>query len=244
MTSSPSPTRATISAKPRITPARWGRVRPNPYFTPDVINMRLFGPGVIEATNAKAASAQRISGWMDSAQLRRIVFARSERGHVLVAGVVLGRRAGAASPRPAARIEGRLGERGKRARQRAQAIDARGRPLAPRQDAVQLRHGLGQGWLVVVEPDMDHARPGERQTLELDRTGRAMGFDAGGLEHEAHRGHRDLVHRQRGGGLALEPRYSLADALAIGRHRFQPAHQDVEQPLARGLVGELLAVVA
>src|SRR5277367_6071590 len=119
-TSSPSPTTAIISAKPRTTPARWGRVRPNPYFTPDVINIRLFGPGVIEATNAKAASAQRISGWMVSAWLRRIVFARSERGHVLVAGV-LGRRAGAAPPRLAARIEGRLGERGERARQRAQA---------------------------------------------------------------------------------------------------------------------------
>jgi hypothetical protein len=68
MTSSPNPTTAIISAKPRITPMRWGSVRPNPYFTPDVINIRLFGPGVIEATKANAARAQRISGWMVSAK--------------------------------------------------------------------------------------------------------------------------------------------------------------------------------
>jgi hypothetical protein len=33
-----------------------------PYFTPDVINIRLFGPGVTPATKAKVASAQKISG--------------------------------------------------------------------------------------------------------------------------------------------------------------------------------------
>ena len=70
-----------------------------------------------------------------------------------------------------------------------------------------------------------------------------MGFDAGRFEHEAHRGHHHLVHRQCRGGLAPEPGGRLADALAVGRHRFQPAHQNVEQPLARALVGEFLAVL-
>jgi hypothetical protein len=37
-------------------------VRPKPYFTPDVINIRLFGPGVTPATKANVASAQKISG--------------------------------------------------------------------------------------------------------------------------------------------------------------------------------------
>src|SRR5579871_9891 len=160
---SPSPTTAIISAKPRTTPTRWGRVGPNPYFTPDVINIRLFGPGVIEATNANALSAQKISGWMIGCKASsggRLP--RSERGRFLVAPVVLARAAGPASPRGAAGIEGRLRERGERARQRADAIDAGGRPLAPCEHAVQFRHGLGQRGVVVVEPDLDHASPGER----------------------------------------------------------------------------------
>ncbi len=47
--------------KPAPTPSMCGIVRTNPKFTPDAISIRLFGPGVIEDTNAKAASAKRIS---------------------------------------------------------------------------------------------------------------------------------------------------------------------------------------
>src|SRR5579863_4511994 len=119
--SSPSPTMAIISAKPRTTPTRWGRVRPNPYFTPDVINMRLFGPGVIEATKAKIASAQKISGWIVNARApAERASARLERGRVLFSVVVLGRGAAPTPPRLTAGVEGGLRERGERARQRAQ----------------------------------------------------------------------------------------------------------------------------
>src|ERR1700722_6434738 len=231
--SSPSPTSAISSPKPRITPARWGSVRPNPYFTPDVINIRLFGPGVTPATKAKVASAQNISGWTFSAGLRRKCAPRSESSHVLVAGLVLARWAAPASPRPAANVEGRLRECVKRARQRAHPVEACDRPLAARQDAVQLRHGLRQSRFVIFEPNVEDARPGERQALELYGAGRAFRFDPGRLEHEAHRVHRHLIHRQRRGGLATEPRGDFAQAFAIGGHRFQTAHQDVEQSLAR-----------
>jgi len=39
----------------------WGNVRLKPKLAPDAINIRLFGPGVIDETKAKAASADTSS---------------------------------------------------------------------------------------------------------------------------------------------------------------------------------------
>jgi hypothetical protein len=50
-----------MSVKPSETPSMWGKVRRKPKFMPDVINIRLFGPGVIEDTKAKMESAANIS---------------------------------------------------------------------------------------------------------------------------------------------------------------------------------------
>src|ERR1700735_1484239 len=181
--SSPSPTMAIISPKPRITPARWGSVRPNPYFTPDVINIRLFGPGVTPATKANVASAQKISGWTVSAGLRKQHSFRSERGHVLVAGFSLARRtAPAASPRSAAGVEGGFCHRAERTRHRAHPVEASDRAFATCQHPVEFRHGLGQSGFVVIEPNLQDARPGDRQALELDGARGALRFDPGRLE--------------------------------------------------------------
>src|SRR6056297_1493006 len=53
----PMPTRNTIDGKPRPTPSICGTERRNPKLAPDAISMRLFGPGVMTVTKAKATSA-------------------------------------------------------------------------------------------------------------------------------------------------------------------------------------------
>ena len=45
---SPSPINAIMSVKPEVTPSMCGTVRRSPKLIPDVINIRLFGPGVID----------------------------------------------------------------------------------------------------------------------------------------------------------------------------------------------------
>jgi len=57
----PSPISAIISVKPSETPSICGTVRRIPKLIPDVINIRLFGPGVIDETKAKTASAANSS---------------------------------------------------------------------------------------------------------------------------------------------------------------------------------------
>ena len=47
--------------KPIDTPSMCGIVRTKPKFVPDVMSMRLFGPGVIEDTKAKATRAVKSS---------------------------------------------------------------------------------------------------------------------------------------------------------------------------------------
>ena len=54
---SPTPTSATMTEKPAATPSMWGRVRRRPKFAPDAISIMLFGPDVIDETNAKPTSA-------------------------------------------------------------------------------------------------------------------------------------------------------------------------------------------
>ena len=48
---------------------------------------------------------------------------------------------------------------------------------------------------------------------------------------------------KRGGRIAPDPGGRLAQTLSIGGHCFEPAHQDVEQALARTFVGKLDAVL-
>src|SRR6185437_15443788 len=98
-------------------------------------------------------------------------FRRLESGRALVAVAVLARRAAPASPRLTAGLEGRLREPGEGADERAQPVDARRRPFAAGQDAVEFRHRPGQTWFVVVQPNLKDASPGEREPLELDRAG-------------------------------------------------------------------------
>jgi len=57
----PSPISAIISVKPSDTPSICGTVRRIPKLIPDVINIKLFGPGVIEDTKANTASAAKSS---------------------------------------------------------------------------------------------------------------------------------------------------------------------------------------
>ena len=47
-----------MAAKPSETPSQCGSVRRNPKLAPDIISMRLFGPGVIEVAKAKVPRAE------------------------------------------------------------------------------------------------------------------------------------------------------------------------------------------
>lgn len=58
----PAPMTTSISTSPIDTPRTCGSERARPKFVPDDISMRLFGRGVIEETNTKAASAASVSG--------------------------------------------------------------------------------------------------------------------------------------------------------------------------------------
>jgi hypothetical protein len=60
----PAPTRTIMSVKPIATPSMCGTVRAKPKLVPDVISIRLFGPGVIDEIRAKAVSAKRSDGVM------------------------------------------------------------------------------------------------------------------------------------------------------------------------------------
>jgi hypothetical protein len=55
--SSPSPISATISEKPITTPSQCGTVRRKPKFTPEVISIILFGPGVTPETKQNKIKA-------------------------------------------------------------------------------------------------------------------------------------------------------------------------------------------
>ena len=55
------PTKTAINTKPKDTPNICGRVRLNPKFTPDVISIRLFGPGVTDDARANNTSARKRS---------------------------------------------------------------------------------------------------------------------------------------------------------------------------------------
>ena len=57
----PMPTRIAINIKPKDTPSICGSVRLNPKFTPDVISIKLFGPGVTDDARANNTSAKRMS---------------------------------------------------------------------------------------------------------------------------------------------------------------------------------------
>src|SRR5262245_64803638 len=63
MSKAPTPLAQTNSSsvKPTATPSRCGRVRLKPNTTPEADNIRLFGPGVIDDTNAKLTSGSNSS---------------------------------------------------------------------------------------------------------------------------------------------------------------------------------------
>src|SRR5271166_4493137 len=150
----------------------------------------------------------------------------------------------AAFPRAGARVERCLRHRPERRRQLVQAIDVCDRTLPARQCAVEFRHRLRKAWIDIVQPNSDDARPGQREPLKFDSSsGAAFDLDACRFEHEAHRIHDDLVDRERGGRLPPQPGADFAKAFAIGRHGFEAAHQNVEQPLAWTFVCQLFAVL-
>ena len=53
----PKPTRKIMTINPVLMPNIWGMVFFIPKFVPDAMSIRLFGPGVIEPTKAKAIKA-------------------------------------------------------------------------------------------------------------------------------------------------------------------------------------------
>src|SRR5712691_11797709 len=60
------PSRNTISPKPMETPSMCGSVRAKPKFSPELISMMLFGPGVNSITTAKRRKAARSSRDMEN----------------------------------------------------------------------------------------------------------------------------------------------------------------------------------
>src|SRR5882724_6226891 len=57
----PRPTATTMAKKPSATPTRCGTLARKPKLAPEAISMVLLGPGVIDETKAKSASAP--SNW-------------------------------------------------------------------------------------------------------------------------------------------------------------------------------------
>ena len=57
----PRPTKTSINIKPSVTPSKCGVVLLKPKLAPELINIKLFGPGVIDDTNANNAKAVKIS---------------------------------------------------------------------------------------------------------------------------------------------------------------------------------------
>ena len=93
--------------------------------------------------------------------------------------------------------------------------------------------------LVVVEPDAEHAGEHQRGALRAQRAARAGGADAGGLQHPCLRAHGHGVEREREAGIAPRRTHQRAHRFLVGRQRLEPAHQHVEQPLARRLLGHV-----
>ncbi len=57
----PRPTKTSINIKPSVTPSKCGVVLLKPKLAPELINIKLFGPGVIDDTKANNAKAVKIS---------------------------------------------------------------------------------------------------------------------------------------------------------------------------------------
>ena len=84
-----------------------------------------------------------------------------------------------------------------------------------------------------------HAGEHQRRALRAQRAARAGGADAGGLQHPVLRAHGHGVEREREARIAPRRAQQRAHRLLVGRERFEPAHQHVEQPLARRLLGHV-----
>ena len=96
-------------------------------------------------------------------RVRRKRVPRSERRHVLVAGIVLARRAAPASPRPAPSVKGRLRERAKTdSPARLHPVEACAhRPLAPAsaRKGSSSAHGLGESRFLIVVAALEGRAP-------------------------------------------------------------------------------------
>lgn len=57
----PAADKASSTPKPNVTPSRCGIDLANPNSTPDEVSMMLFGPGVIDDTNANNANGNKVS---------------------------------------------------------------------------------------------------------------------------------------------------------------------------------------
>ena len=102
--------------------------------------------------------------------------------------------------------------------------------------AVDFLHGGGKAFILVLEPDLDDSRPGERQALGPHRTEGSLGADIGGHQHPLHRiGDDPIPGRQRerieGEGLA-----DILDGGLVRRQHVDTAHQHVEKLLADRLL--------
>src|ERR1700758_2114277 len=62
----PSPTSSSITGKPTVTPARWGRLRARPKRAPEEASITLLGPGVNAMTDAKTRTASAVWSGMDA----------------------------------------------------------------------------------------------------------------------------------------------------------------------------------
>ena len=121
-------------------------------------------------------------------------------------------------------------------RNRAQIVDESGPAFGAGQSAIERRHGAVEAGLVVVDPHRQHAREHQRRALRAQRAARTGRADAGGFQHPMLRAHRHGVEREREARIAPRRAHDRAHRFLVGRERLQPAHQHVEQPLARRLL--------
>ena len=126
------------------------------------------------------------------------------------------------------------------ARHQPAEIVEKARPaLAAGERAVERGHGAGEAGIVVLDEGAQHAGEHQRRALGAQHAPGTRRVDAGGRQHPLLGPHREAVERHREPGIAPHRAQQRADRRLVRRERLEPAHQHVEQPLARRLLGHV-----
>ena len=104
----------------------------------------------------------------------------------------------------------------KAGRETARMVGGGGEMFAAGQRLVERRHRRRLIGRFILRPDVEDAQPGQHKALKSESAERALGVDAGGLQHEAHGVDGELIERRRGGQVAPRPSADFGDRGAVG----------------------------